>query len=96
MGKFRRTDNMPAVPPAVSAVGYFPKGEEKYPHGDIDSIVWIVFARYKANWKVMSIWLSREAAVKAAKKYKQRETKLVSVLVPGLLYTAVAKLRTAE
>lgn len=44
----------------------------------------------------MSIWLSREAAVKSAKKYKQRETKLVSVLVPGLLYTAAAKLRTAE
>ncbi len=85
-----------STPPAVSAVGYLPKGEDNYPRGQIDSIVWIVFARYKANWKVMSIWLAREAAAKAAKKYKQRETKLVSVLVPGLLYTAVAKLRTAE
>jgi len=87
---------MPTPRLAVSAVGYFPPGAETYPRGEIDTIVWIVFVACKQGWKVSSIWLTREAANKASGKFKHRQTKIVSVYVPGLLLTAVTKLRTAE
>ncbi len=80
---------------AVPAVGYLPRDEGTYPNA-VDSIVWIVFARYRVEWRVVSIWLTREAARKAAQKHKQRPTRTVSVFVPGLLHTAVTKLRNAE
>lgn len=81
---------------AVPAVGYLPHGEETYRRNEVDSTVWIVFVYYKRDRKVSSIWLTQDAARKAAQKFKQRQTQIISVLVPGLIYTAAAKLRRAE
>jgi hypothetical protein len=87
---------MPTPRLAVTAVGYLPQGAETLPRGEIDSIVWLVFIEHKRGWKVASIWLTEAAAYKAAGKHKCRQVKVISVYVPGLLLTAVTKLRTAE
>ena len=83
-------------PPAVPAVGYFSEGDADLPKKEVDSIVWVVFARYKDCWKVVSLWLSAEDAKRVTQRLKKRETKVVSVMVPGLLATAARKLRRAE
>ena len=85
-----------ATQPAVPAPGYLPK-DEGFPRGEVDSLVWVVFVQYKKwDWKAMSIWLRQIDALRATQRYKQRQTRVVSVYVPGLMYTAIAKLRTAE
>lgn len=82
-------DTKAVVPP----VGYIPKEESTYPQGETDSQVYLVFARRKHTWSVESIWLRVLDAEKAARKFKKHPTRIVSVYVPGLIYTAAAKLR---
>lgn len=88
---------MPTPRLAVSAVGYLPRESGTLPPGEIDSIVWLVFAEFKRGWKAVSLWLTKDAATRAAAKYKRtRRVKVISVYVPGLLLTAAIKLRMAE